>query len=307
VLLQDAHGWRPATVRQLAPTLQEIMEDGVVRDSVAGGVVRDADAALLIDLNRTQHLGTGASAVRTEAALLGVRPVLSRADLLCDIPPDTERAWSVGRSMCDAVGSGRVRLENSIEVRELRLLVALVRDRHPKVDLGDVRRDLANAYDRIYDANREFIRSTPEAADLPVRLTITFARLISAIARSTDRSRAVPSDVDEAASYVNVKLDFLRMAAAKTPPRTTGAWRGAPSDWVDRYAGTTVKTETIIQEYERDTGSTVSERTVRRAVQSAGGRRVAKGMWALPPHIDDEGTHGHGHTDTEPSDGRNGR
>ena len=295
VLLQDAHGWRPSIVRQLAPTLQEIMEDGVVRDSVAGGVVREADAALLIDLNRTRHLGSGGPTSGTEAALLGVRPVLSRADLLGDIPADAERAWAVGRSMCEAVGSGRVKLESSIEVRELRLLVALLRDRHPQVDLGGVRQDLGNAYDRIYEANRAFIRSTPEAGDLPVRLTISFARFISAIARSHDRRAAEPSDVDEAASFVNMKLDFLKMVAAEPPVRPTG--RAEPAEWVARHAGTTVPTQQIVDEYQRDTGATVSERTVRRAVQDAGGRWVGKGVWALPPHKED-GTSGHADTGT---------
>jgi len=238
LLLQDAHGWGPAIVRQLAPVLQEVMEDGLVRDSVAGGVVREAGSSLLIDLNRFQHLGSDPHTGGAEAALLGVRPVLSRADLLCDIPPDAERAWAVGRAMCDAVGTGRERLEGSVEVRELRLLVALLRDRHPHVDITGVREDLGNAFDRVYEANRTFIRATPESGDVPVRLAITFARFISAIARSHDRSHAEPADVDEAAEYVNLKLNFLKMTAPAPTvraPRATG--RANPADWVGRHAG----------------------------------------------------------------------
>jgi hypothetical protein len=297
VLLQDAHGWRPATVRQLAPVLQELMEDGLVRDSVAGGVVRDAEASLLIDLNRLRHLGSGGPTPGAEAALLGVRPVLSRADLLCDIPPDADRAWAVGRAMCDAVGSGRERLEGSVAVRELRLLVALLRDRHPHVDLTGVRVELGNAFDKIYEANKVFIRTTPESGDIPVRLTITFARFISAIARSHDRSHAEPSDVNDALEYVNLKIGFLKMTApAPTVRRTSG--RANPADWVDRHAGGEVKTQQIVDEYEAETGAAVSERTVRRAVHNAGGKWVAKGVYVLPVAPQ---TRANGHADTSAS------
>lgn len=273
------------------------MEDGLVRDSVAGGVVRDAEASLLIDLNRLRHLGSGGPDAGAEAALLGVRPVLSRADLLCDISPDADRAWAVGRAMCDAVGSGRERLEGSVAVRELRLLVALLRDRHAHIDLTGVRVDIGNAFDKIYEANKAFIRTTPESGDIPVRLTITFARFISAIARSHDRSHAEPSDVDDALEYVNLKLDFLKMTApAPTVRRTSG--RANPADWVGRHAGSEVKTQQIVDEYEADTGAAVSERTVRRAVQNAGGRWVGKGIYVLPPP---PGTGTNGHADATPS------
>ena len=165
---------------------------------------------------------------------------------------------------------------------ELRLLVALLRDRHAHINLTGVRVDIGNAFDKIYEANKAFIRTTPESGDIPVRLTITFARFISAIARSHDRSHAEPSDVDDALEYVNLKLDFLKMTApAPTVRRTSG--RANPADWVGRHAGSEVKTQQIVDEYEADTGAAVSERTVRRAVQNAGGKWVGKGVYVLPP------------------------
>ena len=39
-VLQDAHAWRLSEVTKVAPVLQELIEDGVVRDTVAGGVTR---------------------------------------------------------------------------------------------------------------------------------------------------------------------------------------------------------------------------------------------------------------------------
>ena len=48
----------------------------------------------------------------------------------------------------------------------------------------------------------------------------------------------------------------------------------------------------IADEYKAETGAAVSERTVRRAVQNAGGKWVGKGVYALPP-LAATGTHGH--------------
>ena len=37
LLLQDAHAIGHSKIQQIAPILQELIEDGVVRDSTAGG------------------------------------------------------------------------------------------------------------------------------------------------------------------------------------------------------------------------------------------------------------------------------
>jgi hypothetical protein len=274
--LEDAHGWRPSVVHQVAPILQEVMEDGRVHDSVAGGIVREADTSLLIDLNRTRHVTTGF--VTREAALLGIRPVLSRADLLCDLPDDAERAWSIGREMCGALGSTNV--HSDPRVREIKLIVACLRDRHPRVSLDPVRAALVNAYDAVYESNKEYIRTAPESGDIPARLSITFARLITAHARGCGRGFAEPGDVEVAQRFVNMKLDFLKMLPVNVP---ASSGRPDPAEWVAAHAGRRVRTADIVNEYRRDTGADITERTMRTRIQEAGGKQISKGVYLLPP------------------------
>jgi hypothetical protein len=281
LLLQDAHGWSPSVARKLAPILQEVMEDGVVRDSVAGGITREATAALLIDANRLRHLsvagGGAAHPAGGEATILTIRPVLSRADLLCDIPDDAERAWAVGRSMVGRVGA-RETPDRAKLVRELQLLVALLRDRHPDIDLEPVRTDMGSAYDRIYEANRDVIRDSPDAGDIPTRLVITLARYVSAIARGHDRADARSEDVDEAVRYVDKKLAFLRMLPAARATRAQSA-----EDFVTDRAGETVRPSDLVDDFEAQTGTRVHERTMRRIAQRLGGQPAGKGTYLLPP------------------------
>jgi hypothetical protein len=284
--LQDAHGWSPALVRKLAPILQEVMEDGVVRDAVAGGVDRLASCGLLIDANRNRHVG-----VAGESALLSVRPVLSRADLLAEIPPDADQAWSVGRAMIDRIGSGGDSLETDPRVRALRVLVATLRDRVPHVDLGPVRDRMRDAFDGIRSANVEVIANEPEAGDLPARLVISLARFASASARGGMRAVAIPSDVDAALPFVSMKLKFLRMNKPKLAAPVP-----APAAYAAEHAGVPMRAEDLAAEYTAATGEACSERTMRRHLRKAGANRVGPNLYLLPAAA---GTSGQSDSDDE--------
>jgi len=278
-VLQDAHGWRPSVVRDVAPILQELMEDGVVRDSVAAGRRRVANTALLVDLNRFAHV-TRAASTGKEAAILQVRPVLSRADLLAELPPDARRSFDVGRRMCAAVARSSPSIEDDPRVRALRLVVAALRDRVDRIDLGPVQDLLLQAYDQIADRNREVIAKEPEAGDMPTRLVISLARYTSASARASARVAASAEDVNRAIEFLNLKLRFLEMLGPSAVDVPDAA------SWVARHAGETVRTQDVVEEYERETGSTVSERTVRRALNDIGARRRGRGVYLLPPFDD---------------------
>jgi hypothetical protein len=272
----------------LAPILQEVMEDGVVRDAVAGGVERPASAALLLDMNRNAHVGAAG-----ESALLAVRPVLSRADLLAEIPPDAEQAWSVARSMIDRIGSRPMSLEADPRVRALRVLVATLRDRHPQIDLDPARDHLGAVFDAIRAANADVIANEPEAGDLPARLVISLARYTTAAARGAGRSAADASDVDAALPFVQLKLKFLKMHRPVVVKRTT------PGDFAAQRAGEPVRAEDLAAEYAEETGEACSERTMRRHLRKAGASRVGPNLYLLPAAT---GTCGQPDTGTDGTD-----
>lgn len=284
VVLQDAHGWQQSLVNKIAPILQEVMEDGVARDAVAGGIVREAQSSLLFDLNRTSQVRAGGLVLpgRMEAAILQVRPVLSRMDLLCEIPPDVERAWDVARRLYRSMGTGHVTLDDQPWVREARLLVAALRDRHPEVNIDRVRELMATTHDDIRKSNADLFDSRPELGDVPARMAISFVRFVSASARSRDRSIAEPIDVVVAATFITMKLRFLAMTGVSWVP-ASGEEAVTPAEWVGRYRGEEVGSSEARAAYQQATGRSADERTFRRALIALGGVRTSKGRYLLPP------------------------
>lgn len=276
-ILQDAHGWDPSTVRKLAPVLQEILEDGVVRDSVAGGRTRVADTSIVIDLNRSAQVGLAG----VEAPILQVRPLLSRIDAIFEIPEDVNRAWSVARRLYSSVQTGSGDLEEAPWVRRVRLLVALLRDLFPVIDVSPVRDQMVEVHDEIWSKNEPVFAHRPDAGDVPVRLAITMTRLVAASARARGSSVASPFDVQFAAKFLSYKLEFLQLHGASEEPSVGTDQENGNRAWVALRASGVVKTQDLVAQYHSEMGSTVSEKTIRRHLLALGGRRIGKGVYSM--------------------------
>lgn len=282
-ILQDGHGWEGAAFRKLAPMLQELMEDGTVRDSVAGGLRRDAPTSLLIDLNRSAQVTRGPVGSGHEASLLQNRPVISRIDGIVEIPENVHRSWSISRRLYATMRGGAGDLDHQPWVRELRLLVALLRDRNPDVSLTQVREVMAAVHDDIYTKNAADFATMPEASDIPARMAISFARFVAASARGRDSDEAQPSDIDVATTFINRKLEFLKIRGTSYPSSATGT--SSPQQraaWFAGLAGREVHTADVVNAYKEQTGEVICERTARRHLQQAGGVRTGKGQYLIP-------------------------
>jgi hypothetical protein len=292
-LLQDAHGWSDAVVRQIGPILQEVIEDGVVRSAVAGGVERAAPVGLILDANRTGQLDASRTGHRPEAAILRLRPLLSRVDVIVEIPEDPDRPWHVAKQM---YGKLVVHQEGATEppwARPLRLLVATLRDRYPTIDLVPVRGAMEAVHTKLHADNREVLRLLSHGGDVPTRLAISFARLVAASARAHDRGVACDEDVEVALKFVNMKLRYLKLHQA-THASVRPDVQDERQDWVRNQGSVPVTATDLATRYRAETGMDVSERTIRRDFIALGGRRVAKDIWMLPPrdlngHPDGEG------------------
>jgi hypothetical protein len=287
LVMQDAQGLRGAKLEQLAPILQELIEDGEVRDSVAGGRKRYAPTSTLIDLNRTSHVHVGGARDTKEVAILGVLPLLSREDVILEIPVGPEHAWALGELMYKGLRQGiSAALEEQPWVRPLRLLVALLRDEHALIDTTKVVPLMEAAHRQLRAENGDFIEASPtEASALPVRLAVSFTRLVIASARAHDRGDATEADVDRAAVFVRRKLDFMRRTARLTVlmSECPGGRRAADDGFWTRRAGETVSVADVAREYVEETGTVVSTKTITRELHRHGAKNLAHGRWVLPP------------------------
>jgi hypothetical protein len=272
--LEDANFWDRQQLKRLGGVLHEIMEDGRVRDSVAGAAsTREAETALLIDLNRTSQVYSFGGG-QAEAALLGQRPVLSRLDVIFEIPDDSDRAAQVARQMYATTARDQGSLDDQPWVREVRLVVAALREEFPKIDLVPVIPLLQQEHDRVISEGL----LGDDVGSFITRLSITSRRLVTASARASGRSVATAEDVECAKRFVGYKLRFLQ----ENRVRLSGCPVPAIKEWLSKFAGQEVQPSDLADKYEEDTGLNVDERTMRRHVQHAGATKRGKARYLLP-------------------------
>jgi len=271
-LLQDAHTISAAELRKLVHILAEVIEDGRVRSSVAGGSEWDASAGLMIDMNTDEqawgHVAT------TRPSLLHSRPLLSRLDVIISLPRNDALAWEVAEEMY-TTGTRSTHLEDEPWVRDQKLLIAALRDEHPHVDLAPVQQVARDVHRSL--AKDDHFGGLPNAGDFATRLSISFQRLLAASARANDRSAAVFEDVRRAAAFLLKKLDFLKGLAAQAPRSAVDF-----DSWLEQFAGQEVNPTTLADDYEAATGVAVSQRTVRRHLQTLA-TATGHGRYRLPP------------------------
>jgi hypothetical protein len=272
VLLQDAHTWTRNMLGRLGAVLQEVIEDGVVRDSVAGGGTWEAQTSLLIDMNR-QAQAWGSSG--REAPLLDLIPLLMRLDMIVEIPDDPNKAWDVAGKMYRA-NTNALHLDEQPWVREARLVVAALREHHDEIDLEPTLQLMEEVHAKI---GERVLNDRHEKGDVAARLTVTMRRFVKAAARASGRSYASPNDVMRAYAYVRHKLDFLKANRV----RLSGCpVRDDIDAWLASFDGQVVQPSDLADRYEEATGRAVDERTIRRHVQKWNAKRVGKGRYLLP-------------------------
>ena len=295
-VLQDAHGLSEADLRKLGPVLQELIEDGLVRDSVAGGHTWETPVGLIIDMNRVSQLHSGqVGKSRAEAALARLRPLLSRIDVIAEIPANPGRAWRIGARMLRTLSQTGQKLEQQTWAREAKLVVASLRDTLPIIDIEPMRDAMTEKFDELRQINAPLFANRDDAGDLATRTAVSMTRLVLASARACGRAHAIQADVDRAVRFLNMKLKFLALLPlplvrlSDCPPNRAAR----REEWVRQHAGQTVTSSTLADEYRRTTGEEVSERTMRRDIQDAGGIWHGNGRWLLPSTLNgDDGSGG---------------
>ncbi len=283
LVVQDAHGWSRSQVGKLAPIFQELMEEGVVRDSVAGGTTHVARTALVIDANR--HGQLGGIGGHGEAPILTVVPIISRLDCMIEIPLDVGRSWRVGAEM---YGTFKFTAGGDFErqpwVRRARLLVALLRDEHPEIDDSGATAALREAHCEIEQANHTFMQTNPvEASAIAGRMVISLTRLVRASARAHDRKVATTEDAGVALEFFRYKLNFMKMAIGRVRASDCpGGEKRQREAYYARYAGQEVTAKDVQADVERDLGQQVTDKTIRRDLGDLGATKQ-NGRWLLPP------------------------
>ena len=168
-------------------------------------------------------------------------------------------------------------------VRELRLLVAYLRDR-VEPDLSPAAEDLV---DRFLDLALEN-ESSPTLAAFYTRLSVSVIKFTNAICRARAKPVADEDVVAEVYRFLAPKIELLRaLDPSISVPRSwtkreRQAWMRA------EFGGKTASADDIAAAYEEQTGHAVHYRTVMRDIDQIGAQRRGRGLYLLPAPEDDQ-------------------
>jgi len=215
VAIEDLHGLRPSQRDQVFAVLAQALEDGVVDLSNQANQRFVSATALYLDVNRQSQLRADAQVAvggpRAMVADLGLRvDLLTRIDLILELPAFAEETITSAQAMCgaEAGDQGQARTR-----RKLKVMMAMLRDRYPEVDLEPVVGEMKQALEKLVAPLKGCRTDDFDPSTFFRRMANSLRKLVAAAARLADRSVAQSSDVDLVVEFLQPKVEFIRTLA----------------------------------------------------------------------------------------------
>ena len=215
VAIEDLHGLRASQRDQVFAVLAQVLEDGVVDLSNQANQRFVSATALYLDVNRQSQLRADAQVAvggpRAMVADLGLRvDLLTRIDLILELPAIAEETIESAQAMCgaDTGEQGKARTQ-----RRLKVMMAMLRDRHPQVDLEPVVEEMQQALKKLIAPLNGCRTDDFDPSTFYRRMANSLRKLVAAAARLADRSVAQSSDVGLVVELLQPKVEFIRTLA----------------------------------------------------------------------------------------------
>lgn len=288
-LMEDAQLVDSFSRRHTFGIFSDMMEKGRLIRTNAGMIDLEVDTALLMDLNPKST--TRPAYINKEVMLLDDLdlPVnlLSRLDLVFAFPRDVARQMETTMAMLsgiDEVGPGG-KLEDNPKVRELRVLVAYLRDGCPTVKLGGVTEIIKERITELFEQNKEKLQSLHLAGDFLTRGGKSVLKLVAAAARLRSSCEATEEDVSLAFDLSEEKMNFLSMI--ETQFEAVSDWKSSPAQrqkrWdriVEHFGNKNVDIKDVCGMF-----PDLNRRTVLRDLNDIGAKSMGNGVWSVPAPV----------------------
>lgn len=212
---QDFHENNGNKGREIKATLAQAMEDGLVIDGTSAMTRHEATASIHADLNKLSQvlLSNGIDIFHD----INIRTnLLSRFDLIMDIPPDKMREFEVALSMVKNIGEIKTSREFVSLPRwqqDLRAIIAVMRTNYKNITVSPtVEKYIRLKLIKIYGSG--ILKELPSG--MMTRLAVSITKFAVVTARANLRNRVFKKDIDLAFGFIDYKLDFLSKLKSKT-------------------------------------------------------------------------------------------
>jgi hypothetical protein len=264
----------------------DLIETGRLIRTTFRDVDIPAETALLLDVNpkSTTKPGHVAKEIYILDDLELPLNLLSRVDVVIVIPHDVARQIAVMKDLVDSVSEvGPVAaVEADHRVRDIRVLIAYLRDLCPTVKVDTVTGLVQRKLDELLDENKEQLESLQLAGDFLTRGAKSILKLVAASTRLHHRCEAEEEDVSIAMDIFEEKMRFLTMlepafAHVSDWRCTAAAKKQREQRILEHFAGKTVEIAAIAQMF-----TDVMRRTVIRDLHRLGATPQGDGSWRIP-------------------------
>jgi DNA replicative helicase MCM subunit Mcm2 (Cdc46/Mcm family) len=209
---------------------------------------------------------------------------LSRIDLALVFERDVARQIQTMKGMVEAISE--VGPEGDLgadpRVRELRLLVAYVRDRYPTVTVDDVSGLVNEKLTELLQRNAEKLAALHLASDFLTRGVKSILKLVAASARLNGRCAATKDDVSVALELFEEKMRFVTMIEPSF--EHVSDWKHSPDAQekrqqriIEHFGGRTANISAIKALFPE-----LNQKTVVRDLHAIMAEHLGDGAWRIP-------------------------
>lgn len=217
VAIQDFHEVRGAKRRELFSIFSGMMEDGEVLDKTSANTVHQALVSLHLDANRYSQVYRDREFNSFEDIDIPMN-ILSRFDLIMEIPPDAERQREISKAMITAKKLGNRTKARKLEgwAKQLNMIIAFLRKQYSNIflpeEVADYIRTKLDAAIEPYRGQGEFDTNYQTTQN---RISFSVQKLVKAIACANMDVNVTKEHVDYAFKFINEKIRFIASIDAK--------------------------------------------------------------------------------------------
>ncbi len=240
-----------------------VIEDGVLIDGTAAKTAIVAETALHVDLNRKSHLSPGAK-VGDPVEDIGLKfHILSRFDVIIEVPRDIDRQLSVVEGMLTGERVVGPKSKAKLE-RLLKVIVAMLRDRTQEVTIPDpVMKQV-----RTFVKQQATVFDSDLYSDFVTRMSNSALKLIAAHARLRQESKATIHSWVAIRPLLETKITFLQNLVRQIDEATSKeSLRNVNSRHAflrARFAGKVITSLDVVEAVKKEGQTEISRKTAER-------------------------------------------
>ncbi len=294
--IQDFHELTK-NIDKYSGILSMVMEDGKVIDSTSAKKTHNAITSIHVDMNRVSQVKEGIN-INAFGDLNIPLNIISRFDFIMEIPADVKSRGKLAQEIIsgeEILGSSLGRPKQQEWAKILRRIIVYLSTTFLKIRIpADVSEYLKNSMEQI---SKEF-EGQKNIDKMLVRIAVSVKKFVKAIACAEMTDTVTIQHVDEALSFINSKLEFLKNYdenhTAEIKISKADKIQERRDSLLEKFSGKHLSIKDICSELEVLGLGSIGQRTITRDLEELENQGLIKhakhGEWEFPERKSEKDT-----------------